>query len=62
MDSVLATQAKGLGELEGLALGYLVHAQHDGMIGWVEIQTHGVAPLLDPSWIAKLFPIALQQP
>lgn len=50
---------QGLGALEGLDLGFLVHAQHDGVIGGVEIQPHDVAHLLDEERVVGEFEMAL---
>jgi hypothetical protein len=37
----------GLGAIEGLHLGLLVHAEHDGAFGWVQVQRDDVADLVD---------------
>ena len=55
---------EGLGALQGLGLALLVDAQHQGMVGRVEIEAHDVADLLDEEGIggelAMLLPVGLE--
>jgi len=50
------TQAHGqhrLGAIKGLDLRLLIHREHDGMIGRVQIKTHHIAHLFNEERIAR---------
>ena len=49
----------GLGAVEGLDLGFLVHAQHDGVVGRVEIKPHDIAHFFDEEGVVRELEVTL---
>jgi len=42
---------QGLGSIESLHLGFLVHAEHHRLVRWVQVEVDDVADLLDKEWV-----------
>ena len=42
----------GLGAIEGLDLAFLVDAQHEGFVRWIEIEPDDIVELLDKVFVA----------
>ena len=50
---------QGLGAVEGLDLGFLVHAQHHGVVGGVKIKSHDIPHFFDEEGVGGKLEVTL---
>jgi hypothetical protein len=48
----------GLGAVQGLNLAFFVRAQHQGVVGWVQIEAHNIPHFLDENRVGGEFEAA----